>query len=128
MSLPVIDFGDLASGNTSANISVPNQNFGNQRINVSVYGYGKNPEDNASFSCTTANFSYSALRYSWNVSAEYATKQNLSAEPNATGIFIVAQTDPAITANQTYWQLTIPAGFPDLGACNGTLVFQAEPG
>jgi hypothetical protein len=120
-----LNFGDIVAGNVSLNISENVTNLGNRPINVSVYGYGRIPGDNNSFTCNSSNITIDALRFAGNITASYNEKQNLSGAPKQIGITVDQQTTPSITTNATYWQVQIPNG-PETGQCNGTIIFQAE--
>jgi len=122
----LIDYGELAIYDTSANRTANITNFGNANINVTVYGYGATPNDGLAMVCQVGNITISNERYSADISADFAAKQNLTSSPVSIPGFIVGkQTAPETQIiNTTYWQLYVPPN--PFGACNGTVVFQAE--
>ncbi len=127
----LLDFGNLSGGDYSANKTANVTNLGNLPINVSVYGYGRNVGDNLSFVCDQGNFSIALLRFSGNVSADYAQKQVLNSTA-ATAKYISGFTvnktiDATYSLNETYWQFYADPAQPAFGQCNGTIVFRAEP-
>jgi hypothetical protein len=121
-----LDFGTVAVGSISANRSVNISNIGNQAMNVSAYGYGSVPGDGNSFACSPLNLSVTLLRFSKSVSANYTQKLSLSSSPQPLNLTITAQNDSNPDLNESYWQMSVPQLFADIGQCNGTLVFQAE--
>jgi hypothetical protein len=122
-----IVFGDLGAGQISPNVSINTTNVGNQRINVSIYGYGRVAGDNVGFTCPVTNVSIEYIRFSTLIAAAYDQKTNLSSGPQWLNYSTPAQSGPAIIMqNASYWQASIPLGFPPQGLCNGTVVFQAE--
>jgi hypothetical protein len=121
-----LDFGKVPIGSISANQSVTIANIGNQAMNVSTYGYGAAPGDGNSFTCAPLNLSITLLRFSNFVAANYTQKLNLSSAPQPLNLTIPAQNDPNLKQNATYWQVSVPQLFNDIGPCTGTLVFQAE--
>ena len=122
----LLGFGNVSPGAQSANITQNVTNIGNQRINVSVYGYGRIPGDNYSFTCETNNISIGLLKFAWNITATYAVKENLSGVAKPLRVIVPAQTTPTVTTNISYWQAGVPDLFPDSGQCNGTIVFHAD--
>jgi len=122
-----ISFGDLGAGDISPNVSINTTNVGNQRINVSIYGYGRVPGDNVGFTCPVTNVSVNYIRFSTLIAAAYNQKTNLSSAPQWLNYSTPSQNGPAIIMqNASYWQASIPLGFAPQGLCNGTVVFQAE--
>jgi hypothetical protein len=127
----LLNFGTVSPGFASANITENLTNVGNQRLNVSVYGYGLTPGDNASFSCANnVNLSIDLLRFGINNSVVYGEKRNISMVVQDMGLRIFAQTspDPLPARNTTYWQMSVPTTYSAVTTCNGTIVFQAEFG
>ncbi|NJL44204.1 MAG: hypothetical protein HC945_02730 [Nitrosarchaeum sp.] len=121
-----IDYGDLASGDTSANIPANVTNLGNVAIEVNVWGYGATPNDDLAFVCEQGTIDIDYERFAPNATAVYAQKTALSSSPQLLGFQVPKQTlagTPSL--NTSYWQLQVPVQ-PLLGLCNGTIVFQAE--
>jgi hypothetical protein len=121
---PLLDFGDLQTELPSSNITENITNYGNQEIDVTVFGYGSVPGDGLSFSCPSSSIPVGLTKFSWNTTAVYDEKINLTSSPIWTGISIMPQTNPLINRNSTYWQTYIPET-SDTGQCTGTLVFEA---
>jgi len=122
----LIEYGNLAIQDTSANKTANVTNFGNVPINVSVYGYGNTSGDGLALYCEQGNITIDNEKYSANINDNYAAKTSLT----GTGVQIPAltvgkQTVPTTPiVNTTYWQLYVPPN--PFGVCNGTVVFQAE--
>ena len=123
---PVIDYGNLAVTDTSANKTANVTNIGNVPINISVKGYGAVEGDGLAFVCEVGNITIENEKFSASPSDDYAAKTALSSNfQPITGLTINKQIDPAILkTNTTYWQLYVPPN--PFGACNGSVVFQAE--
>ncbi|RME52105.1 hypothetical protein D6783_05830 [Candidatus Woesearchaeota archaeon] len=118
-----LDYGDLAAGDTSANITANVTNLGNVPMNVTVHGYGATPGDGLAMNCTYGNISISYERFSTNVSANYSAKTPLASTDQQLGLQLQKQTNPATPIKGTsYWQLQVPLA-PLSGTCNGTVVF-----
>jgi hypothetical protein len=124
-----LSFGNIGAGYTSSNITENFTNIGNQPLNVTVYGYGTNPGDNSSFSCPgNNNISYGYMRYSFNISAGFDEKENLTANPIPINVFVGTQINSTIRTNISYWQAKVPELFPVTGVCNGTIIFEGSSG
>lgn len=128
---PLIDYGDLSIGDTSANQTANITNIGNVPINISVRGFGGNDESNVSarnlsFICDEGNISIEYQKFSSNITHDYSGKTNLSyAFQSLANVTIPRQNDSSVPAwNLSYWQLYVPPN--PFGVCNGTVVFQAE--
>lgn len=122
----LIDYGDLAVGDTSTNKTANVTNFGNVAINISVSGYGNQSNDGLAFVCAIGNITVDNEKYSANISDTYSTKIALSStQTQIADLTISKQTVPgSLKTNTTYWQLYVPPN--PFGQCNGTVVFQAE--
>jgi hypothetical protein len=123
---PLIDYGNLAIGDTSLNKTANTTNFGNLPINVSVYGYGATAGDGLAMVCDVGTISIENEKYSADIADDFAAKVALSGTPTQiAGLTAQKQTTPgALITNTTYWQLYVPPN--PFGVCNGTIVFQAE--
>jgi len=122
---PLIDYGDLAVGDTSANMTANVTNIGNIPINISVAGYGNVSGDGLAFVCDVGNITIDNEKFSADVAADYAAKTSLATAYQDFGFTIAKQDTPGVTkTNTTYWQLYVPPN--PFGQCNGTVVFQAE--
>ena len=121
----LINYGNMAVGDTSTPQTANVTNFGNQNINISVRGYGNTSGDGLAFVCMIGNITVANERFSTNASAGYAQMTSLSANfQNITGLTIPKQSNATLQINTTYWQLYVPPN--PFGICNGTIVFQAE--
>lgn len=121
----LIDYGDLAVEDTSTNQEFNITNWGNQPINVSVYGYGSTTGDGLAMVCQVGNISIANERYDVDSGATWATMTALTgAAAQISGLTIDKQTDPATEViNATYWSLYVPPN--PFGVCNGTVIFEA---
>ena len=122
----LLDFGDMAAGDTSNNLTANITNVGNRRINVSVYGYGINIGDNNSFNCETQNISLNYTRYASNDTAEYDQKESLTDLPTELRLTMEKQNTTTDVMNVSYWQTHIPLNITDVSLCNGTIIFEAS--
>lgn len=121
----LIDYGDMAIGDTSANKTANVTNIGNTNMNISVYGYGLTPGDGLAMDCAVGNISIANEKFSYNISHNYTQKTPLTSFAQPVGLTVNKQTTPGVSmTNTTYWQLYVPPN--PFGVCNGTVVFQAE--
>lgn len=118
---PVIDYGNLAVGDYSDNVTANITNFGNMPINISVNGTAMN--------CTIAGYiPVNYQHFSINATQLYANKQVLSASmQNVTNLTVFKRIN-AMEWNTTYWQLYVPVSENPAGRCNGTITFTAVAG
>lgn len=121
----LIDYGDIAEGETSSERFANITNIGNMPINVSVKGYGVVEGDGLSFNCTQENLSVAATRFSLS-SGDYSAKTSLSSSFIASGLSIVNTLDGAPSYDFTFWQVQVPTSGEPRGECNGTIVFQGD--
>lgn len=125
----IIDYGDMAVNDVSLTSEIVNiTNFGNQYINISVYGYGGNDSilgNGLAFICDVGNISVNNERFSI-ADVAWASMNSLSSSStNVPGLTIPQQTDDLqAVVNQTYWRLFVPPN--PFGICNGTVVFEAQ--
>lgn len=122
----LIDYGDLAVGDTSSEQEANVTNIGNQNINVSVQGYGLNFSDGLAFVCEVGNISVQHEKYNLIGGVDLSLYTNLTSSlVQIGGLTIPQQTnDSQQNINTTYWILYVPPN--PFGVCNGTVVFQAE--
>ncbi len=124
---PLIDYGDMAVGDTSGPEEANVTNIGNLAINVSVKGYGSAPGDGLAFVCQIGNISISNEKYSLNASGDFLLDYTALSSTFAqiANLTLSQQTnDTQQVVNSTYWRLYVPPN--PFGICNGTIVFQAE--
>ena len=123
----LIDYGDLAMGDTSSLEEANVSNEGNTPINISVLGYGATFGDGLSFNCTQGNLTVDLQHFANNNTAAYSEMQVLSSSRQNIARMVVPKTqDNAGRYNETYWQLFLDPAQNAFGECNGTIVFQAE--
>mgnify|MGYP005838493555 CR=1 FL=1 len=127
ISTQSIDYGDVPVEGTSDNQTADVINFGNMDINVSLWGYAKNPGDNLAFNCSlNGNISIGNERYGLNPVDDWNAKTNLSSTATDLGLTITKQTALGVPKqNTTYWQVYIPADENPAGFCTGNVVFEA---
>jgi hypothetical protein len=124
---PLIDYGDMAMGDTSENQTANVTNLGNWPINISVRGYGAAMNDGLAFVCEQGNITINSERFAANDTATYAEKVNLtSAYQTVPQLRIAKPLNDSGSLNATYWQLYLSLAQNAYGLCNGTIVFQAE--
>jgi hypothetical protein len=131
----LIDYGQLAVGDTSAPVTANVTNFGNMNINVTVFGYGNDTDSvsnrNLAMACEQRNISISNERYSLSSATAYDAMTMLAGvstpAPQISGLTIMQQTnDSQQVINSTYWRLYVNVSTNPFGICNGTVVFSAE--
>jgi len=127
----LIDFGDMAVGDTSAAPVEANvTNFGNTPINVSLYGFGGNDSvagDGLAMNCSFRNITDNNERYSTDSGDAYGAMLGISSTDSLVDDFQVEkQTDGEVyVVNGTYWRLHVNVSDNPAGQCNGTVVFGA---
>jgi hypothetical protein len=123
----LIDYGNLAVGDTSQPQQANVTNLGNRNINVSVFGYGNVSDDGLAMVCDVGNISIREEKFNLIGGGDVTQYTNLSnTRSNITGLTVGRQFDPNLVINTTYWVLYVPPN--PFGRCNGTVVFQAELG
>jgi hypothetical protein len=127
----VVDYGNLAVGDTSGAVQANITNLGNQNINVSVYAFGGNNETaGASYAmiCAVRNLTLPNERYDINSATAYASMTPVTGSAVViSGLTVQKQTiASAYVINSTYWRLHVNLSANPFGQCNGTLFFNAE--
>jgi len=126
ISPDVVDYGSLVAGATSAFITVNVSNMGNIPLDLNMYGYGSNINDELSMNCTVGVISINYTRFALNTSITYENMTNLSGmmeTPSFVNISLPKQNSSTIVKNYTYWKLQAPAML--VTNCTGSLVFGA---
>jgi hypothetical protein len=122
----LLNYGDLAAGEYSNNLTANISNIGNLNINISVFGYGRNLSDNLSFVCDQGNFTANLQHFASNSTADYNTKQPLNATYQMVkGLTVNKTTNTSDSFNTTYWEFWANQTQVAFGNCTGFLVFQA---
>lgn len=126
----VIDYGDLAVGETSASSVQANvTNFGNMEINVSVYAYGGDDSsyDSVAMICDVGNISMASEHFSLNASADFDGMEVISNSPQTLANLSVSKQvlSDVLVVNSTYWRLHVNVSDNPYGVCNGTVIFSA---
>ncbi len=120
----LIDYGNMAVEETSSNIDFNITNWGNQRINVSVWGFGNETTDGLAMVCEVGNITIANERYSVDSGSTWATMDPLTGSAvQVPGLTIDKQINTTEILNSTYWSLYIPPN--PFGRCNGTVVIEA---
>jgi len=115
---PLIDYGNLAVGDTSINTTANITNFGNMNINISVNG--------TNMTCDVAGkIPVEYQKFSSDPSIDYASKTALSTNLQNISNLTVPKRMTTLDWNITYWQVQVPAIENPFGRCNGTIVFTA---
>lgn len=126
ISPDVIDYGRVVAGNISEFITVNVSNMGNQPLDLRIYGYGSNLNDNLSMNCTLGIIPINNTRFALNTSITFANMTNLSGlmeSPTYINLSIPKQTTSIVQKNFTYWKLESPR--IQVTNCSGTAVFGA---
>ena len=123
----LIDYGEMNTGDYSANKTANVSNLGNTPINLSVEGYGRNISDGLSFVCENGNLTADLQHFAINNTADYFTKQALSgSRQTVRGLTIPKAINGSGVLNTTWWELYIDPSQVAAGGCNGSIIFQAE--
>jgi hypothetical protein len=123
----LVDYGSIAAGDRSNNISVNVTNMGDLNINISVLGYARNFSDNLSFVCDQGNYSIDLEHFSANPAHDYTAKQSLNSTYKAiNGLTINKTSNESVSLNTTYWEFYADPLQTAFGNCTGFLVFQAD--
>lgn len=123
----LIDYGDLAIGDTSDKQQANVSNLGNKPINVSVRGYGAVLNDGLSFICEQGDLSVDLQHFAANGTSTYSGMQVLSSNyAHVFNMTVPKSLDHSGIQNTTWWQLFLDPNQNAFGTCNGTIVFQAE--
>ena len=128
LSTHLIDFGNLAVGNTSPeDINLTIFNFGNKNINITLKGYGIEDGDGLAMECSKDNISIGYQRYSTSFGDDYSTMTNLTSGYQQIINFTLPQRIDDLSygadKNSTYWKISIPLGVN--GKCNGSITLLA---
>ncbi|MFH1916357.1 MAG: hypothetical protein ABIJ21_03775 [Nanoarchaeota archaeon] len=125
----LIDYGNLSVFDTSNVQQVNVTNWGNQPINLSVYGYGGTSNltgQELSFICPYGtNITIGNERWTPVGNVSWVTMVNLTSGPRTIGnVTIFKQQTDELSLNTTYWKLYVPPN--PFGVCNGTVVYEAQ--
>ncbi|MFH1510819.1 MAG: hypothetical protein ABIF10_03945, partial [Candidatus Woesearchaeota archaeon] len=130
----VISFGEMALNQTSASKKVNVTNIGNMNLDLNLYGYGSNveQENNLSFKCSIGNITAGLLRYAINgTGTSYESMTNLSgqfANPNIVNFNLGQRRSETLNlTNYTYFRMRVPQ-YSVKGQCNGTVIFNGVHG
>ncbi len=124
VSNTVIDYGDVAVGDTSNAQQVNVTNIGNMPINITVGGYGNTWGDGLSMVCEVGTLQISDEEFSHNSTA-------FQALVSGTWVLVPETTIPKQTQegvlqiNDTFWRITVPVSENPHGICTGYVVFAA---
>jgi len=127
----LIDFGDMAVGDTSATPEEANvTNFGNRPINVSLYGFGGNDSvagDGLAMNCSFRNITDNNERYSTDSGDAYGAMNGITSTDTLISDFQIPKQTLSDTyvINGTYWRLHLNVSDNPAGQCNGTVIFSA---
>jgi len=125
---PLLDYGDLAVGETSNDTLANITNAGNRNANISVEGYAVTPGDGLAFDCDFGSIALSYERY--NSTAGIGNYADMAQLLGATtqienGFYVPQRTSESVeSTNSTYWKVYIPVGAG--GVCNGKILFTAS--
>jgi len=121
----LIDYGNMAVGDTSTPQEANITNLGNMGINISVRGYGNASSDNLALYCEVGNITIENEKFNFIGGVDLTTYKNLSASNQDMNVTLQQQfNDSEQVMNTSYWLLYVPPN--PFGRCNGTIVFQAE--
>ncbi|MFH2020358.1 MAG: hypothetical protein ABIJ34_03025 [archaeon] len=123
---PILDYGQLESGDTSNDTIANITNAGNRDANISVKGYGAAENDNLAFVCTYGTIALNYEKYFRTNGTAYVSMNVLTISNAMLDNYWVPQrvSETAESVNSTYWKIFIPAGAG--GVCNGKILFTAS--
>ncbi|MFH1916366.1 MAG: hypothetical protein ABIJ21_03820 [Nanoarchaeota archaeon] len=126
-----VDFGNLSVFDTSDVSEINVTNWGNQPLNLTIYGYGGN--SNASggglaFVCPIGtNISIGNVRWTSLGNISYDTMVAMTSGPRVVqNITVPKQMTDELSINTTYVKTYIPPN--PFGVCNGTIVIEGQLG
>jgi hypothetical protein len=122
---PLLDYGQLEVGQTSADTLANITNAGNRDANITVKGWGAAEGDGLAFVCDWGTISIDNERYSRVGGTAYTSMTQLTInEAFFPNYFVPQRTDDALESiNSTYWKVYIPVGAG--GICDGKILFSA---
>ncbi|MBN2421976.1 hypothetical protein JXB41_02005 [Candidatus Woesearchaeota archaeon] len=121
----VLDFGELSTGDISADKLANITNAGNMPINLSVSGWAVTKGDGLAMNCTYGSINRTYQRYEITAGQSWSAMNLLPISDIMITDFHIAKTTNQTypETNSTFWKIWIPpyAG----GICNGKLLFTA---
>jgi hypothetical protein len=125
----VLDYGDLAVGDTSPDTPANITNAGNRDANISVKGYADTEGDGLAFNCSFGTIDLAYEKYNTSAdSGSFWDMFNLTSTDTEIYDFYVPQRTGEgpnnDSTNITHWRVQIPVGAG--GVCNGKIVFTAS--
>ncbi|MBU0758642.1 MAG: hypothetical protein KKF44_11340 [Nanoarchaeota archaeon] len=125
----ILDFGELAVGDTSGDKVANVTNAGNVPLAISVHGWGASEGDGYAMNCTYGDIDIAQMKYN-TTSGQLWTTEMYELQSTSTLIpdlsMVKQTTEDDFMSNSTYWKLKIPSGVG--GVCNGKLLFSASLG
>ncbi len=137
LGLPgIIQYGTVNATSVSDEQEINVTNYGNTKVNISLEGYGANPNDGNAMNCTfgaTKNISAELEKYNLSTSTSgqvsltefEASYINLTTTPEVKQFNLTSRISDISedTAKPTYWRIYVPKGVA--GTCTGNIVFGA---
>jgi hypothetical protein len=123
----VLDFGEVAYGDTSGEKLANLTNVGNMQIDISVQGWGVTKGDGLAMNCDTGSIPADYERYNITSGQSWDNEMyNLTTTDFLIPNFNIEKTtdEASPKLNSTYWRLQIPSGAG--GICNGKVLFTAS--
>jgi archaellum component FlaF (FlaF/FlaG flagellin family) len=128
VSLGVLDFDKIQVMGTSGDVSLGIINYGNIDLDLEVFAYASEEDDETAFICELGEIPLSNLRYSLFSGIEFDLMNQITGKSSPSfinfNLLRRAWEDPESQKN-LYWKLRIPS-FRE-GFCEGKLVFSAIP-
>jgi len=129
-----VGFGNISKGTVTDETVLNITNYGNVEVDLSLYGYGGQEDDNLSMTCKTGNISIDYTKYNLtasnpgerNLSEIENFYLNLSSNPVSRDFNLGYRTDDFINnaIKPTYWRVYAPESIE--GNCSGNIVLGAE--
>ena len=131
-----INYGLINATSVSSERTINITNYGNVKANLSLEGYGANPNDGNAMNCTqgtSKNISVDLEKYNLTTSTSgqlnftqfQANYTNLTTSPTVKQFNLTSRINDTTddTLKLTYWRIYVPTGVA--GTCTGNIVFGA---
>lgn len=124
---PLIDFGDVPTGNISNEITSFVTNIGNVEVDIGIDAYADFDGDGAAMNCTNANISLNDEKYSLVPGTLFDLMTPVTdTMANIASFNLGKQINSTSSVKELYWKVRPTPG--SLGDCQGVVVFTAVSG
>jgi hypothetical protein len=120
----IIDYLNVSPADTSEIVEVRVYNYGNQPMDLRLYGYGATENDGVLMECPTSFIPESYQRFSINSAESFEDMTNLSANSNSPNVLALNLGTGDGSSITSYWRLQVPQLLEE-SQCQGSVVFVA---